>query len=136
MKVLRLIFRHFILLFSPATAQDAYLVDLNKFYAEEINLAGFTLNTDQEVTIEVKIISARRNYRTYHFSSAWMLNSDSREVVWQLRDKEPEERDRYTAVYKEETNLPAGTYEVYYSTYPSYYFDKQIIIGETRFSGF
>lgn len=114
-----------VLLFSALlSAQETYLVDLNKFYAEEINLAGFTLNTDQEVTIEVKIISPRRNYRTYHFTSAWMLNSDTRAVVWQLRDKEPEERDRYTAVYKEETKLPAGTYEVYYSTYPATYFDE------------
>jgi hypothetical protein len=99
---------------------QANLVNMEKFYIEEINLSGFTLNSEQEVNIDVKVISPRRNYRDYLFTYAWILNSDSRQVVWQVKDSKPQERDRYTAVYQAKTTLPAGTYEVYYATYPAY----------------
>ena len=58
---------------------------MSEFYAEEIKLAGFTLNSGQSVSIEAKIISPRRNYHDYIFSHAWILNADTRELAWQLR---------------------------------------------------
>ena len=105
-------------------AQEGNLVNFQNFYPEELKVAGFTLNTEQEITIDLKVIAPRRHYHDYLLTSAWLLNSQTRDVAWKLTDLDPEERDRYTAVYQDELDLPAGTYEVYYSTYPSYLYDE------------
>jgi hypothetical protein len=105
------------------SAQDDRLVDLSGFYAEEIQIAGFTLDSDQTISIEAATISPRRNYREFHFSYAWILNSDSREIVWELTEADLEDRVRYKATYTDEKELAAGTYEVYYSTYPHFNFN-------------
>ena len=105
------------------SAQDVRLVDLSGFYAEEIQIAGFTLDSDQTISIEAATISPRRNYREFHFAYAWILNSDSREIVWELTEADLEDRVRYKATYTDEKDLAAGTYEVYYSTYPHFNFN-------------
>jgi len=140
MKVLKISFLISLLslLFTSLQAQESNLVDLSEFYAEEIVNSGFVLSSDQTVAIETKIISPRRNYHDYKFSYAWILNADTRKVVWQLSDTEPEDRDRYTATFEEKIDLPAGTYEVYYSTYPGYNADDNEYYWHSRgfFSGF
>jgi hypothetical protein len=102
------------------SAQGDKLVNLSGFYAEEIQVAGFTLDSDQTISIEATTISPRRNYREFHFAYAWILNSDSREMVWELTEADLGERVRYKATYADEKELAAGTYEVYYSTYPHF----------------
>jgi hypothetical protein len=104
-------------------AQDGNLVNISEVYAEEIQVAGFTLSSEQNISIEAVTIAPRRNYRDFHFSYAWILNSDSRELVWELSDAEMEDRNRYKATHEDEIELEAGTYEVYYSTYPHFNFD-------------
>lgn len=103
-------------------AQDN-LVEINGVYAEEIQVAGFTLNSEQSVSIEANTISPRRNYRKFNFSYAWILNSESRDLVWELSEAEPEDRSRYLSTYKTSVELKPGTYEVYYSTYPHFNFE-------------
>jgi hypothetical protein len=50
-------------------AQDN-LVEISGVYAEEIQVAGFTLNSEQSVSIEANTISPRRNYRKFNLSEA------------------------------------------------------------------
>ena len=69
------------------------LVEITDVYAEEIQAAGFTLTSEQNVSIEATTISPRRNHRDFHFSYAWILNSESRELVWELSEADPEDRD-------------------------------------------
>jgi len=99
------------------------LVDMTDFYPEEIQVAGFTISSDQSVVIEAQTISPRRNHRDFHFSYAWILNAESRELVWELADEDPEDRTRYLLTYKTDLDLEPGTYEVYYSTYPHFNFE-------------
>ncbi len=115
-----------LILSTSLSAQDERLVELSGFYAEEIQIAGFTLDSDQTISIEAATISPRRNYREFHFTYAWILKSDSREIVWELKEAELEDRVRYKATYTDEKKLAAGTYEVYYSTYPHFNFNDDV----------
>ena len=99
------------------------LVEITDVYAEEIQAAGFTLTSEQSVSIEATTISPRRNHRDFHFSYAWILNSESRELVWELSEADPEDRDRYLMTYETDLELGPGTYEVYYSTYPHFNYE-------------
>ena len=103
-------------------AQDK-LVDISEVYSEEIKIAGFTLASEQNVSFKASTIAPRHNYRNFHFSYAWILNSETRELVWELSDAEIEDRDRYLATYEGEIELKPGSYEVYYSTYPHFNFE-------------
>lgn len=104
-------------------AQDDYLVDISKVFPEEIQITGFAISSEQDVKVKAAIISPRRNYREFHFSYAWILNAETRELVWELKNGEIEERDRYKITYTGEFELKPGTYEVYYSTYPHFNFE-------------
>ncbi len=105
----------------PLVAQEGSLVNMTEFFPEEIKLSGFTLSEEQSLTIEAKTITPRRNYRDRYLTYAWILDSETRLPVWKLSDAEQQDRDRHTALYKDELELKAGSYEVYYSTYPFYY---------------
>jgi len=104
------------------SAQDN-LVEMTDFYAEEIQMAGFALSADQTVSIETASISPRRNHHDFNFSYAWILNADSRDLVWELSEADPEDRSRYLSTFETEIELGPGTYEVYYSTYPHFNFE-------------
>ena len=113
----------FLIMLSLSVYAQDKLVDISEVYSEEIQLAGFTLPTEQEVSFKATSIAPRRNYRNYNFSYAWILNSDTREKVWELSDEEIEDRDQYLVTYEGEIELKPGTYEVYYSTYPHFNFE-------------
>ncbi len=83
----------------------------------------FTISTKQDVSIETAVISPRRNNHEFNFSYAWVLNADSRELVWELSEAKPEDRSRYLSTFETEIELQPGTYEVYYSTYPHFNFE-------------
>jgi hypothetical protein len=92
------------------------LIEFSDFYSQEIQRAGFTLNTEHNIVIEGAVISYRRNYHNYHFSSAWILDADSRELVWELCGNDRQREDPYISTFETEIELKPGTYEVYYST--------------------
>lgn len=103
------------------TAQDNILVELEDFYPEKLENAGFVLASSQEIHIEAKAITPYRS-RSLPFSNAWILNSATRELVWELADAEEAERSRTATTFKDNFTLDAGKYEVYYSTYANYNF--------------
>jgi hypothetical protein len=117
------IFTLFTFIISSIVFAQDNLVEVTNIYAEEIQVAGFTLTSEQSVSVEATTITPRRNHRDFHFSYAWILNSDSREMVWELSEVDPEDRSRYLMTYEAEVNLEPGTYEVYYSTYPHFNFE-------------
>lgn len=115
------------LLFSFALSSFLFaqenLLEMTDFYAEEMQVSGFTLSTEQDVSIETAVISPRRNHNEFNFSYAWILNADSRDLVWELSEADPEDRSRYLSTFETEVALGPGTYEVYYSTYPHFNFE-------------
>lgn len=106
------------LFYSFASAE--VLVKLQNLQPEEIRFAGFQLDVDGQVEVEFKARSPREvRYRASGFN-AWILEIDSRELVWQLSDfVYRDDYDRKVS-FNKEIDLKAGSYEVYVSTFPAY----------------
>lgn len=98
-------------------SQETTLVDLNDFYPERIEFAGFTLDSEQEITIESTAIKPYRSDRYKPYTEAWILNSKTRDVVWVLSEAESIDREKNITTFKDAITLEAGNYEVYYSTF-------------------
>jgi hypothetical protein len=107
-------------LFSSYAFADT-LVELKEFYMEEIRFAGFSTTQEQTVEIELMAIMPKHYSSRSSLSFAWILNSNTREVIWDMNDAGIDDRDGIRVMLKDELNLEPGTYEVYYSTYPRYY---------------
>ncbi len=101
-------------------AQKTVLTDLKDFYPEDIQFAGFKVSASTNLQIDVAVLQPRRSDRDILFSYAWILNSDTREKVWEVFDADPQDREGESLIFREERPFPPGTYEVYYSTYPVY----------------
>lgn len=51
-------------------------------------------------------------------ATAWLLDADSREVLWRLDTSETRAFDNGLHRFEGDIELPAGTYEVYYASFP------------------
>lgn len=81
----------------------------------EVELVGFRLARPAEVTIEALGIQGNGTRRLVAYP--WIINSDTREVVWEMRRgrNSPDHDDnRFRSDHTVEF-LPAGSYELYYS---------------------
>ncbi len=92
---------------SPGAAELASISGVDRGDTES---EVFTLNSSQ--TIAINSITLRRD-KFGDQSSAWILNSETRELVWKLRKAKKVDRTRTTTEYEDEVELPAGTYELY-----------------------
>lgn len=106
---------------SSAFAQSNVLVELNKIYPEELRWQGFALDSEQEIQIDAAgvYMDEGRDERLM-FGYCWILNAQSREVVWEFQPEEFGRKNQEARQISENIKLPAGTYEVYYSSYPYY----------------
>jgi hypothetical protein len=99
--------------------QETILSDIRDVSPEEIIVEGFSLDRDQEVKIEaVAFRPGRRHY--FMFTQSWILNSQTREVVWDMSEADSKKRGRNLIEFNLALQLPKGTYEVYYATFPYY----------------
>jgi len=114
------IFFIFLLVITSFLSAQENLVEMTKFYPEEIQMAGFTLSSEQNVTVKTTTISPRRHYRQFNYTYTWILNSDTRDLVWELSETDAKDRSRNISTFETEIELAPGTYEVYYSTYPDF----------------
>ncbi len=103
-----------------ASSQANLLVELNDFYPEDIKLAGFRISSETTIEIDVSVLQPRRASNDLMLTYAWILNSETRQKVWEAFDTDPQDREGEHLILKDELNLVPGTYEVYYSTYPYY----------------
>ncbi len=103
-----------------AHADDHILADIKDIRPHQVKVEGFRLNSEQTVDIEAVGFRRSRRMKTM-FTRAWILDAHSREVVWQLRDAEVLRKSRYFVEFEDRVTLPAGEYEVYYSSYPVFY---------------
>lgn len=103
---------------APVAAQGKILTELDRMEPRELAVGGFTLDDEQEVSIEAVGFRYRGGRDERRISPAWILNSESREVVWTLGDADSKKVSRHLNEYKDEVRLPRGRYEVYYSSFP------------------
>lgn len=106
-----------------AQVQGDALVEVREANPGDLRAAAFQMNRDAYV--EVQAVGPAAHREDYGLSNAWILDSDTREVVWELETAEVEERERYLRTATTTLLLPAGAYEVYYAFFPSgpYYDD-------------
>ncbi len=112
-------------------AQTATLVDLDDFGPRQVKSQSFALATPQDVQIEAT--GAESTGKTGWAASmgekngkpvppwsgnAWILNLQSRQVVWELREASTTSGSRGLREFKGSVRLPAGSYTAYYASFP------------------
>ncbi len=116
-----------LLVIKPSFSQDETL-ELRDFYIGEISYAGFMLKERKDIQITAigaggthKIISLTSYQLDPNnlFAYAWILNSETREVVWRMTIPNTKKvaGSKFNRKFEGEVNLPPGTYEVYYSAF-------------------
>src|SRR5574341_1492850 len=100
---------------SQSSAQDDILAEIRDIPLESVRSAGFTLEGDQQVRIEAVGFGETRQELA---AAAWILNAQTREVVWEMLDSESKPGSRRLREVNDEVKLPAGNYEVYYAFFP------------------
>jgi len=129
-KIASLVFALFSL--SALTAQDLTL-ELSDIGRDQITFAGFSLNSKKTVDIEalgagadrwVKKIQNFQQDEYNLFAYAWILNADSREMVWRMTVDNTEEDgwSEWNRRFDGEVELEKGDYEVYFSAIEPDYF--------------
>ena len=101
----------------PLHAQNQTLAEIRNMRMFETRSAGFVLDRDQSVQIE--LVGALGNGRGHKLlgTSAWILNAKTREVVWQARSGEERRRSRKLLELQDTAALDKGEYEVYFSSF-------------------
>jgi hypothetical protein len=100
---------------SVSFPQQDLLTDIRDIGSYEVKSDGFVLDAKQDITINA--VAASDRFRGVG-TSLWILNMDTRDVVWKLRKSPRRTRGRGLADYEEVIQLPKGSYEAYYAAYP------------------
>jgi len=100
-----------------SVAQNDVLAELRDIPIETMRSAGFTLDQDQSIKIEAVSLGAIKH--DVAATTAWILNAQTREVVWEMPENY---RDRRLREINEPVSLPRGNYEICYSFFP---YDQQ-----------
>jgi hypothetical protein len=130
-----------------AAAQGPAVVDIRDLSSHELRVEGFVLGEAQDVTIEAVGADGRfrapGKWRTwgknedrdrdrdededsdrghtaeldYWRGDAWILDARTRRVVWELAEARAERGRDGLRSFTGTVRLPAGTYEVYFSSY-------------------
>ena len=95
------------------------LIEIDDIYPEDIRMEGFVLNSDQKVDIDAVGFYYRNGGNRVLLGNSWILDADSREVVWDLAGATSNRRNRGLLEFSDELSLPKGVYEVYYASFPS-----------------
>ena len=94
------------------------LIEIDDIYPEDVRMEGFVLNSNQKVYIDAAGFYYRDGGTRILLGNSWILDADSREVVWDLSEAESKRRKRGLLKFSDDVSLPKGVYEVYYASYP------------------
>ncbi len=100
---------------TAAFAPGAELASIQKPAFRALAVRVFTLDRAQEVRIEGVTFSSQSAWVP---ARIWLLDAQTRKVVWDAADAELESRRRDLAPFDERVSLPAGDYELYLATFP------------------
>jgi hypothetical protein len=101
-------------------AQDDKLAEIRDLYPESVKAEAFSL--DQQQAIRIDAVGAGSG-KYEMVVSAWILNADSREVVWEMHEAQSSRTTRRLREFHDELTLPQGNYEVYYAFFPYWHGD-------------
>lgn len=114
-----------------AGAQTAALVDLDDFGPRQVKSQSFALASAQDLQIDAagaelmgksgwSASMGEKNGKPVPpwSGNAWILDLQSRTVVWQLSDAQTTTASRGLRQFKGTVRLPAGSYTAYYASFP------------------
>ncbi len=110
------------------TSAQEILVEIRNLSPHEIETSGFALNGEQDVQIQAVGAERRErwdrrdwqdwNERDRHWiGNAWILDAETRDVVWELRYADTERRSGDQETFEGTVRLTAGEYIVHYASY-------------------
>ena len=112
MKYLRLMI--FLLLAGTVFAEDVNFIELSYFRHRIMDGQAFEVKRDIEIAIDGRGASDRREYDMLAYG--WILDSRTRDVVWEMTVDNTDEVRRSRLRRVDETiRLPKGEYEVYFA---------------------
>ncbi len=117
----------YLMTFLPCYAQNI-LTEIKDMLPKEIKVEGFRLHRNQDVEIEAVGFRPRKHGSV--LSQAWILDAETRDLVWELDDANVSRKGRRLAEFDDEVSLPKGNYEVYYSTFPHSRFGDKDGLGD------
>ena len=97
-------------------AAPTELVRFDNLAMQQVVARAFTLDREQEV--EIGGVKLRRQYAKEPMA-AWILDADTRAVVWELGPVREFRVRARTAHFATSARLPAGAYELYLATFPT-----------------
>ena len=135
---------------SVAAAEPPSVVHFQDLKPREVRSVVFTLAAPQDLL--VRAVGAESDHDSGTFSwlsavwnghddrrprepwigNAWILDLATREVAWELSAASTERGHAKTRVFDGTVHLAAGTYEAFYSAFPSSYFGDEDGGGTTR----
>ena len=95
-----------------AFAQSEFLT-IDDLYWNDLKSKTFRLSSDQ--TIKVSAIGPKIN-RYADVSRIWILDLETREPIWELRDAEVDRLKKNLYEFTDDVSLKKGIYTIYYST--------------------
>ena len=119
-----------------SSLKASVIVEINDLRPEQIKSAGFILNADQNIKIEAYGIRPHSRMHRRAFTYSWILNADTRDVVWELSEADRDRVKRFENSYEDNIDLKAGTYELYYAVYPYFSNDDDTYYYEDDFGSF
>ncbi|MBD3291041.1 hypothetical protein GF337_19695 [candidate division KSB1 bacterium] len=100
------------------SSDEGLIVEISDIRPEQYVMKGFTL--DRAMEVEIDAVTGVLRSHEKPLSSCWMLNSETRRIIWECDFEEGELSPRGRKLYiNQRINLPAGNYEVYYALNPS-----------------
>ncbi|MFC2083448.1 hypothetical protein ACFLS9_00170 [Bacteroidota bacterium] len=118
-KIITLIFS--LIFINTIKSQTTNEVMVGKIQPGEIDMAGFRLSDKAEITVE----GTGATFENWHDDLAfygWIIETESREVVWHLGEYGDYDEDDGIFKFEDELQLDKGEYEVYYAGSPQVYY--------------
>ena len=97
-----------------AHAQGSYRIEVSSLQPDELAVVAFRVTRD--VTAQLEAVGGRHKHSDQMFAYPWILNAETREVVWSMDDESElsNTRNPYLKEIKKDLEMKPGTYEVYY----------------------
>lgn len=126
-----IIFNCTILFQKTVTTGEKLLIELKNFSHTELKSGGFSAPKNITIHIKAQGGGSEKSYaKEGLFAYGWILNSDTREKVWEMTKSNTFRKGKFR-YFDDYIDLPAGSYEVYF-TCPVFKYKSTFINVETN----
>ena len=98
----------------PVRAQGPATIEIKDLRPDELRVLAFRVV--RSTTTQLSAVGGQHKHSDQMFAYPWMLNAETRELVWSMADDPDVESSRksYLGEVKKEFKLKPGTYELYF----------------------